>query len=231
MGTAGPPAASFTQQLDPPSSTRRPTCLNPSTQTGGVSQHRLMDRACEFPCVAPSVVGRPHSHMYMVGSRFPGADAWGAPQVRAGLDGGLGWACRRLLLLLRCCNDSRQAPQAGAMGKPSSAQHSGSRPCQALPQSSPVLPFPVNVRRLSSRCRWRPRPALRSRAAALPQARMSTSQAAAHSHRWGGAGTLLFDVAAVGGSLPWRSGPLFLGKHIRSARQRHLSLRLRHGLC
>lgn len=60
--------------------------LSPSTlpQTGAVSQHRLMDRACEFPCVAPSVVGRPHTHMYMVGSRFPGADAWGAPQVRGG---------------------------------------------------------------------------------------------------------------------------------------------------
>lgn len=51
------------------------------TKTGAVSQHRLMDRACEFPCVAPSVVGRPHTHMYMVGSRFPGADAWGAPQT------------------------------------------------------------------------------------------------------------------------------------------------------
>lgn len=43
-----------------------------------------MHRACEFPCVAPSVAGRPHTHMYMVGSRFPGADAWGAPQVCAG---------------------------------------------------------------------------------------------------------------------------------------------------
>jgi len=53
-------------------------------QTGAVSQQRLMERACEFPCVAPAVVGRPHTHMYMVGSRFPGADAWGAPQVRAG---------------------------------------------------------------------------------------------------------------------------------------------------
>lgn len=174
-------------------------------QTGGVSQHRLMDRACEFPCVAPSVVGRPHSHMYMVGSRFPGADAWGAPQVCAGLDGGLGWACRRLLLLLRC-NDSRQAPQAGAMGKHSTAELGCAR---LYPRALLLLPFPVNVRRLSSRCRWRPRPAFRSRAAALPQPRMFTSQATAHSHRWGGTGTPLCDVAAVCGSPTWGSGPLF----------------------
>lgn len=46
-------------------------------------QHRLMDRSCEFPSVAPSVVGQPHRHVYLVGSRFPGAEAWGAPQVRA----------------------------------------------------------------------------------------------------------------------------------------------------
>lgn len=52
------------------------------TRAGTVAQHRLLDRACEFPSVAPAVVGRPHTHAYMVASRFPGADAWGAPQVR-----------------------------------------------------------------------------------------------------------------------------------------------------
>lgn len=51
-------------------------------QAGTVAQHRLLDRAGEFPSVAPAVVGRPHTHAYMVASRFPGADAWGAPQVR-----------------------------------------------------------------------------------------------------------------------------------------------------
>ena len=53
-------------------------------QTGTVAQHRLMERACEFPSVAPGVVGRPHTHQYLVGARFPGAEAWGAPQVRRG---------------------------------------------------------------------------------------------------------------------------------------------------
>jgi all-trans-8'-apo-beta-carotenal 15,15'-oxygenase len=64
--------------------------------TGGVAAHRLMDRACEFPSVAPAAVGRPHTHAYMVGSRMDAGDAWGAPQVivkttlspQAGLEGG-----------------------------------------------------------------------------------------------------------------------------------------------
>ncbi|PSC73715.1 carotenoid oxygenase [Micractinium conductrix] len=50
-------------------------------QAGTASQHRLMDRACEFPCVAPAVTGRPHRHTYLVGSRFAGAETWGAPQA------------------------------------------------------------------------------------------------------------------------------------------------------
>ncbi|KAL4438663.1 hypothetical protein ABPG77_006267 [Micractinium sp. CCAP 211/92] len=50
-------------------------------RAGTAAQHRLMDRACEFPSVAPSVTGKPHRHVYLAGSRFPSADAWGPPQV------------------------------------------------------------------------------------------------------------------------------------------------------
>lgn len=50
-------------------------------QSGTVAQHRLMDRSCEFPSVAPAATGQPHRHTYMAGSRFPGPDTWGAPQV------------------------------------------------------------------------------------------------------------------------------------------------------
>lgn len=50
-------------------------------QAGTAVQHRLADRAVEFPSVAPSVTGKPHRHVYTVGSRFPSADVWGAPQV------------------------------------------------------------------------------------------------------------------------------------------------------
>jgi all-trans-8'-apo-beta-carotenal 15,15'-oxygenase len=48
---------------------------------GKVEQHTLMDRACEFPCVAPTVVGKPHTHAYLVGARMDGKHHWGAPQV------------------------------------------------------------------------------------------------------------------------------------------------------
>jgi len=41
----------------------------------------LMDRACEFPCVAPAVVGRPNTHSYLVGARFRDAWRWGPPEV------------------------------------------------------------------------------------------------------------------------------------------------------
>lgn len=42
---------------------------------------RLMERACELPCVSPQVVGQPHQHMYLVGDRFGRRDAWGPVQV------------------------------------------------------------------------------------------------------------------------------------------------------
>lgn len=51
---------------------------------GSVTQRRLMARACEFPCVAPAAVGRPHAHTYTVAARQDGSDPharWGAPQL------------------------------------------------------------------------------------------------------------------------------------------------------
>jgi len=48
---------------------------------GKVEQHALMDRACEFPCVAPAVAGKAHTHAYLVGARMDDKDQWGAPQV------------------------------------------------------------------------------------------------------------------------------------------------------
>lgn len=57
------------------------TRLVADPSTGAVEQHRLMARACEFPSVAPAVVGRPHAHQYLVAARCSRADRWGAPQV------------------------------------------------------------------------------------------------------------------------------------------------------
>lgn len=48
---------------------------------GKVEQHTLMDRACEFPCVAPAVAGKAHTHAYLVGARMDDKNKWGAPQV------------------------------------------------------------------------------------------------------------------------------------------------------
>jgi all-trans-8'-apo-beta-carotenal 15,15'-oxygenase len=48
--------------------------------TSKIMQHKLLERACEFPSVAPAVQGSAHSHMYMVGSRV-GPVKWGPPQV------------------------------------------------------------------------------------------------------------------------------------------------------
>ena len=45
-----------------------------------VEMTKLLSRAVEFPCVHPRVVGRPHSHVYMVGSRINSYSAWGPPQ-------------------------------------------------------------------------------------------------------------------------------------------------------
>lgn len=41
----------------------------------------VTNRACEFPSVAPSVVGKPHKHAYMTGSRVTGETSWGPAQV------------------------------------------------------------------------------------------------------------------------------------------------------
>ena len=49
--------------------------------TGEVAEYKLMDRACEFPSVAPSVVGKPSAHAYMWGARADSKEVWGAPQV------------------------------------------------------------------------------------------------------------------------------------------------------
>jgi all-trans-8'-apo-beta-carotenal 15,15'-oxygenase len=52
-----------------------------NTSTGSVTQKKLMDRACDFPCVAPSTVGIPHKHAYVYGSAADQPDLWGPPQV------------------------------------------------------------------------------------------------------------------------------------------------------
>ena len=41
----------------------------------------VTNRACEFPSVAPLVVGKPHKHAYMSGSRVTGETNWGPAQV------------------------------------------------------------------------------------------------------------------------------------------------------
>ena len=38
-------------------------------------------QSLEMPCVAPSLVGRPHRHAYFQSSRIAEASNWGAPQV------------------------------------------------------------------------------------------------------------------------------------------------------
>ena len=38
-------------------------------------------QSLEMPCVAPSLVGRPHRHAYFQSSRVAQASNWGAPQV------------------------------------------------------------------------------------------------------------------------------------------------------
>ncbi len=38
-------------------------------------------QSLEMPCVAPSLVGRPHRHAYYQSSRVAQASNWGAPQV------------------------------------------------------------------------------------------------------------------------------------------------------
>ena len=38
-------------------------------------------QALEMPCVAPSLVGRPHRHAYYQSSRIAQACHWGPPQV------------------------------------------------------------------------------------------------------------------------------------------------------
>lgn len=63
-----------------------------SPWSGGVAQHRMLARACEFPSVAPCQVGRPATHTYMVGARFDSERAWGPPEVvvKTSIDPGAG---------------------------------------------------------------------------------------------------------------------------------------------
>jgi all-trans-8'-apo-beta-carotenal 15,15'-oxygenase len=49
--------------------------------SGRVREHKLMERACDFPCVAPSVVGKKHSVSYVYGSAANEEKLWGPPQV------------------------------------------------------------------------------------------------------------------------------------------------------
>ena len=49
--------------------------------SGDVSEVPLMRRACEFPSVAPCIVGRPHKHIYLLGSRISDPWAWAPPQL------------------------------------------------------------------------------------------------------------------------------------------------------
>lgn len=51
------------------------------TVTGNVTETKLMYRACDFPCVAPSVIGKPHNHAYVYGAAANRPDLWGPPQV------------------------------------------------------------------------------------------------------------------------------------------------------
>ena len=48
---------------------------------GGVSCSRLVQRPLEFPCIAPSVVGQPHSHSYACGSAVDHPTVWGPAQT------------------------------------------------------------------------------------------------------------------------------------------------------
>ena len=57
------------------------TRLYIDTKSGKVTEKKLMYRACDFPCVAPSVTGKPHSHAYVYGSAANQPDTWGPPQV------------------------------------------------------------------------------------------------------------------------------------------------------
>lgn len=57
------------------------TRLYIDTDSGKVTEKKLMYRACDFPCVAPSVTGKPHAHAYIYGSAVNKPDAWGPPQV------------------------------------------------------------------------------------------------------------------------------------------------------
>ena len=53
--------------------------------SGRVQEHKLMERACDFPCVAPSVVGKKHRVSYVYGSAANEEKLWGPPQVVAKL--------------------------------------------------------------------------------------------------------------------------------------------------
>lgn len=52
-------------------------------KTEEVKEYKLMERACDFPCVAPSVVGKKHTVAFVYGSAANDEDLWGPPQVVA----------------------------------------------------------------------------------------------------------------------------------------------------
>ena len=51
--------------------------------TGDVREHKLMERAIDFPCVPPSVVGKKHGVAFVYGSAADDKRLWGPPQVVA----------------------------------------------------------------------------------------------------------------------------------------------------
>ena len=59
--------------------------LKMDLKSGRVTEDKLMDRACDFPCVAPSVVGKKHGFSYVYGSAANEEAVWGPPQVLAKL--------------------------------------------------------------------------------------------------------------------------------------------------
>jgi len=61
--------------------------VNVAANTMQVKTAILAERqSLEMPCVAPSLVGRPHRHTYFQSSRVAQATNWGAPQVLISLE-------------------------------------------------------------------------------------------------------------------------------------------------
>ena len=77
-------------------------------------------QALEMPCVAPSLVGRPHRHAYFQSSRVAQASNWGAPQVNS--------CC-----ILQLCVGSAFLLQSGSHLRNSGASPNSAKFC-TLPQ-------------------------------------------------------------------------------------------------